>query len=226
MQETRKGRSSAPIGKSKKGYLIAVCSVRELRAAGLTCVPRPMEGNPGHCEITDLRSDKLRYERDLGKKNYSLQNCLSETFEDRSSHRKLWPLQVIGPVGDYFFFSDLSIDSSVLAIFLKWPSIASGRSLTANYRGRPGSQRGQVPSVRIPRAGARNPMAIPCTSNSPGFRSPPAHCAPHGALCLIGFQMVNVPPSVSVKRCSACVAMAPHSPQGMCCCLPVGVLLQ
>lgn len=53
-------------GKSKKGYYVAVLRAGDLRDAGIRVEPRPVEGNPGHCEIVDLTYANRKSDSSLG----------------------------------------------------------------------------------------------------------------------------------------------------------------
>ena len=41
-------------GREGKQYYVAVLRTGELRRLGMDVVPRPLEGDPGHCEIAEL----------------------------------------------------------------------------------------------------------------------------------------------------------------------------
>ncbi len=59
-----RARYVTPEGEAGKGqgpgYHIAVVRAGDLRRLGLTVVPRPLEDDPGHAEITEIRYDTRR----------------------------------------------------------------------------------------------------------------------------------------------------------------------
>lgn len=65
------------VGSSRRGYYVAACSVRKLREAGFHCAPEPIEDNPGHAEITDVRFGNRESDR---TKELKLQ--LANLFKD------------------------------------------------------------------------------------------------------------------------------------------------
>ncbi len=55
IQEAAKGSSSG-------GYYVAVFKAGDLQAVGINIVPRPLNDNPGHAEITDITYDERKSE--------------------------------------------------------------------------------------------------------------------------------------------------------------------
>ena len=49
-------------GLSRSGYYVAVFKAGDLQAVGINIVPRPLPGNPGHVEITDITFDERESE--------------------------------------------------------------------------------------------------------------------------------------------------------------------
>ncbi|HPM81470.1 MAG TPA: hypothetical protein PLF81_12265 [Candidatus Anammoximicrobium sp.] len=49
-----KSLEEAGCGREGKQYYVAVLRAGELRRLGMDIVPRPLEDDPGHCEIADL----------------------------------------------------------------------------------------------------------------------------------------------------------------------------
>ena len=52
--------AEAARGQPDKDYYVAVFRAGDLRAAGLEVAARPVEGNPGHAEISSLRHDNRK----------------------------------------------------------------------------------------------------------------------------------------------------------------------
>ena len=52
-------------GQPGKQYYVAVLCAADLRAAGMEIVPRPVEGNPGHAEISSLRYDDRKSKQSI-----------------------------------------------------------------------------------------------------------------------------------------------------------------
>ena len=57
-----KYKSIAEAGRGREGkqYFVAVLRAGDLRRLGIEVVPRPVEDDPGHCEIADLTFDNRK----------------------------------------------------------------------------------------------------------------------------------------------------------------------
>jgi hypothetical protein len=55
-----KNIEEAAQGRPGKSYYVAVLRVGDLRAVGIDVAPRPLEGDPGHAEITGLTYDNRK----------------------------------------------------------------------------------------------------------------------------------------------------------------------
>jgi hypothetical protein len=68
-----KSIADAGIGKSKKGYYVAVLCASELRQNEIEIEPRPLEGEPGHAELPGLTCENRLTTESLERKQ-----CLSK----------------------------------------------------------------------------------------------------------------------------------------------------
>lgn len=59
----------AAIGKSPNGYYVAVLRVGDLRAHGISLESRPLQDNPGHAELPDLRADNRNEDKAIAIKD-------------------------------------------------------------------------------------------------------------------------------------------------------------
>ncbi len=53
-REKYKSIEQVGCGRAGKKYFVAVLNAGDLRQLGMDVVPRPLENDPGHCEIADL----------------------------------------------------------------------------------------------------------------------------------------------------------------------------
>jgi hypothetical protein len=51
-----KSKAEAAIGQPGRKYFVAELTANDIRAKGLTLIPKPLPGDPGHCEISEMNS--------------------------------------------------------------------------------------------------------------------------------------------------------------------------
>ena len=73
-------------GRSPKGYVVAVLSVKTLREYGILIVPRTEGAGPGHVELPDLTYDNRRTDASMEMKRI-LSRCVV-TVEDPNAYNE------------------------------------------------------------------------------------------------------------------------------------------
>lgn len=70
-----KSIEEAATGRPGKAYYVAVLRAEELKGHGITVVPRPLPGDPGHSELADVNSSNRKTDQVLELQRLLIQLC-------------------------------------------------------------------------------------------------------------------------------------------------------